>query len=345
MSYTESEEYQKEIASQYQKRTASFELSEIVTIMEKIGLRIQKEDLRLAVNGNMNATFLTGEHVIKINKEKEPQYLANVMVSEQLNTLPVVHVLEYDCRNKTDYEVLVMQRSKGDLWQNTILEQDQVTVESIFRQILDVVKNASTLQSKRFGEISTAGEESYTDLLARELTESVKIIKAKKLASIGNIDHLEHYVRRHLPMLGHETPVLIHGDLHMGNVLHLGDQLTAVIDWDGASYLPKFLSLVSLLGLIDKPSQFVEGTPDYSRFKGIRFPYLLPILKSELPDVFADKNLVHKLNIVGVAIGLSWIAQDWSKEWNREMLKTLVEIETPSEVADLKNSYYGKLLS
>jgi hypothetical protein len=344
MSYTESDEYQKEIAAQYKERTASFERAEVVRVMEKIGVNLLEGDLSLAESGNMNATFLTKDHVIKINKEEEPQYLANTIVSEQLSDLPVVHVLKYDCRNKTDYEVLVMMRAEGALWQNTITEQNQETVERIFRQILEVVNRASALQSQNFGSIAGADQISYSALLERELTESTETIKAKKLATIKDIDHLEQYVRRHLSILEHETPVLIHGDLHMGNVLHLGDKLTAVIDWDGASYLPKFLGLVSLLGLIDKPSQFVEGTPNYPRFKDVRFPYLLPILKSELPDVFADTNLVHKLNVVGVVIGMMWVSGDWSKEWNKEMIKNLVENETPDNVANLKNSYYGKLL-
>lgn len=344
MSHTESDEYQKEIAAKYKQRTASFQLSEVVKAMKKIGFNILEGDLSIAEYGNMNATFLTNEYVIKINNEVEAQYIANTIVSEQLSNLPVIRVLAYDCRNKTDYEVLVMKRTKGTLWQDTITEQDQETVETIFRQVLEVVNQASTLQFKSFGSISRADEVSYAALLERELTEYAETIKAKQLVHTEDIAYLEQYVRRHLKILKNEKPVLVHGDLHMGNVLHLGDTLTAVIDWDGASYLPKFLGLVSLLGLIDNPSQFVEGTPDYPRFKGIRFPFLLPILQSEFPDVFADKNLVHKLNVVGVVIGLAWVSQDWSKEWNKEMIKNLMEKETPNDLVNLKNSYYGRLL-
>lgn len=344
MSYTESDEYQQEISAQYKQRTASFERAEVVKVMSQIGLDIKEEDVSLAETGNMNATFLTDEYVVKINKENGQHYLANTIVSEQLSGLPVVNVLKYDNRDKTEYEVLVMKRTEGTLWQRTIVDQGQKTVEAIFRQIVEVVDKASALQSKCFGDIANADRFSYADVLGGELNEYVRIIKEKKLANTEDIDRCEAYVKRHLPILQHETAVLVHGDLHMGNVLHLGDTLTAVIDWDGASYQPKFVALVSLLGLIDKPSQYVEGTPDYPSFKDVRFPYLLPILRSGLPDVFANANLVHKLNLVGVVSGLSWVSGDWSKEWNKEMMKNLVEKETPDDVAGLQDSYFGKLL-
>lgn len=344
MSHTESDEYQKEIAKQYKQRVTSFTLPEVVTIMDAIGFSVLEEDLKLAECGNMNATFLTDKYVIKISNEKDPQYQGNSIISKQLRDVPVVNVLAYDYHDKTDYEVLVMSKSEGNLWQDTIPEQDEATIEAIFRQILEVVHKASTLQGKNFGSVASANEVSYESLLERDLTECTQLIKTKKLAAIQDVDRLEQYVRKHLHILKDETPVLVHGDLHMGNILHLGSQLTCVIDWDGASYLPKFLNLFSLLGLIDKPSQFVEGTPDYPRFKGVQFLFLLPILKSELDDVFTDKKLVHKLNVVGVVIGLMWVSQDWSKEWNEEMIKNLVENETPNDLANLNNTYYGKLL-
>lgn len=345
MSYTESDEYQKEIANQYQKRTVSFELAEVVKVMKQLGFNVSKKDLSLAEGGNMNATFLTSDYVIKINNEKEPRYLANTVVSENLSRkVSVVTVLKYDNRDETDYEVLVMERARGNLWQDTITEQDDETRKKLFCQVLEVINKASTLKSDRFGSVSDPQEFSYSILLEGELREYGQIIKDKKLANSEDINHITSYVKRHLAVFENETPVLVHQDLHMGNVLHDKVSVTAVIDWDGASYLPKFLGLVPLLGLINDPGQFVEGTPDYPRFKGRQFLDLLPMLKSELSDVFIDKDLMLKLNVVSVVLGLMWVSQDWSKEWNKEMIENLVKNETPNDLLKLKSSYYGKLL-
>jgi hypothetical protein len=53
----------------------------------------------------------------------------------------------------------------------------------------------------------------------------------------------------------------------MGNILHEEDKLTALIDFDYSLKAPKVRALLSLMGFIDHPQQFVEGTKNFEKFK------------------------------------------------------------------------------
>ena len=139
--------------------------------------------------------------------------------------------------------------------------------------------------------------------------------------------------------------IFIHTDLHMGNILHEGNKLTAIIDFDSALRAPKMRALISLLGLIDNPSQFVEGTKDFPKYKGKSFYPFLPVLKESLSDVFSDQRLLKKLNLNGVSIGLMWIADNWSTDWNKEMIRNIVDSELANSEQDLRESYFGKIFA
>ncbi len=155
---------------------------------------------------------------------------------------------------------------------------------------------------------------------------------------------IEEYFYKHVLIFDASESVFIHTDLHAGNMLHEDDKLTGLIDFDSSLKGPKAETLRSLLGFIDKPSQFVEGTPAFAKFRGKDFYHLLPTLREELPDIFSDPKLLRKLNIMGINSGIMWISQNWSADWNKEMIHNLVTKEIADSDEALKNSYYGKIL-
>ena len=131
----------------------------------------------------------------------------------------------------------------------------------------------------------------------------------------------------------------------MGNILHDGDNLTAIIDFDHSLRAPPVRCLLSLVGFIDNPSQFVEGTKDFPKYKGKNFYHLLPALKEELPEVFADSLFVEKLNILFIREGIDLIGANWSAGLNTQMMGTITGDELAETADELQKSYYGKILS
>ncbi|MBI3630814.1 MAG: hypothetical protein HY221_00555 [Candidatus Sungbacteria bacterium] len=134
--YTDSDEYQKEIAEQYKKRVAKFPVSEVVKAAGLLGITIDPASTEEAVVGNVNATYLTQDLVVKINQNrKEVIYLANKLISDKLSgKFPVVKVVAYDNFEKTDYEILVMKRAPGTLLLDDIFDLNLKIQESLFRQ-------------------------------------------------------------------------------------------------------------------------------------------------------------------------------------------------------------------
>jgi len=346
--YTDSDKYQQEIAEQYKKRVSVFPRADVAAAVQTLGFSVAEADLTEARVGNVNATYLSRDLAIKINGEKgKRSYVANVLVSEHFaGTLPVVEVLAHDLFEKTPYETLVMRRAPGTLLLDDMTSLSEDAQKELFGQVLAVVQKLSTLTFDSFGEIGAkGGEKTYAEYLRRKFAAHLATVRTEKLADEKDIAAIEAYVLRHLDIFENETAVFVHDDLHMGNILHEGNRVTAIIDFDSALKAPKMRELMSLLGFIANPQQFVEGTPEFGMYKGKNFYHLLPLLRNALPDVFADAALLRKLNIDGMCEGVHWVAGNWSAEWNKEMVRNIMERELAETDEALQKSYFGAILA
>jgi hypothetical protein len=169
------------------------------------------------------------------------------------DTFPVVKVIAYDFFDKTTFEVLVMKKTKGIMLMDDIIEINEKSREIIFEQVLDVVCKLFEIKFEDFGWINSESKNSfssYTAFLTNEFDDHVSKIKAEKLCSLENISKIEEYFRKHVTVFDKSEAVFIHTDTHMGNILHEGNKLTAIIDFDHSLKAPKVRSLLSLLGFI-----------------------------------------------------------------------------------------------
>ena len=174
---------------------------------------------------------------------------------------------------------------------------------------------------------------------------NVKTIEDQNLCDSNDIKKIKDYFLRHVSIFDEGKAVFVHADVQMGNIIHQGSKLAALIDCDYSMKAPKIRALISLLGFIVEPSQFVEGTNDFAKFNKKNFYYLLPVLKRELPELFADPQLLRKLNIIGIGEGMMWVSQNWSREWNHELITDIVDRELAESDEDLQKYYYGKILA
>lgn len=347
--YTETDKYQEEIANQYKQRISKFTSNDVLEALKLLKIKDlpNLEDIIEAESGNVNATYLTPKLVIKLNQNhEEKNYLANKIVSDLLSdTFPVVKVIAYDFFDNTTFEVLVMKRAKGIMFMDDIIEMDEKSREIIFEQVLDIVCKLFEIKFEDFGWINSKNTNSFTSysaFLTKKFDEHVSKIKSEKLCSLEDISKIEEYFKKHITVFDKSESVFIHTDTHMGNILHKGSKLTALLDFDSSLKAPKVRSLLSLLGFICDPQQFVEGTKDFKKFKGKNFNHLLKILKRRLPEIFSDPLLLKKLNIIWLSEGIMWVSQNWSSDWNAEMIKGMIENELHEN--DLSQTYYGKIL-
>lgn len=347
--YQDSDAFQEEVKKQYQERVSKFRPEQVVEALKALDINDipELDEIIEAGAGNVNATYLTPHLVIKLNQgDDKPDYVANKLVSDRLgDELPVVRVLAYDYFQKTPFEVLVMKRSEGRMLMDDIFEMSEEEREIIFKQVLDVIDKLFEIRFNDFGSLNSDGQESYptySAYLTKEFDGYVAKIKSENLCKPEDIEKIEQYFKKHISIFDEGESVFIHTDVHMGNILHKGTKLTALLDFDTSLKAPKVRVLNSLLGFIDNPQQYVEGTEDFAKFKGKNFHHLLPILKARFPEIFNDRQLLRKLNIIGLKEGVMWVSQNWSADWNAEMIKGLVENELPEE--DFSRTYHQKIL-
>jgi hypothetical protein len=348
--YSKSEEYQKEIAEQYKKRVIKIGIAEVAEVLEKLSIIVPDvTTIKESSVGNMNATYLTADLAIKINTKKDnARYLANKVASDALgNDWPIIKVIAYDFFNKTNYEVLVMERSRGRVLLEDIFDLSQESMKEIFQQVLETIKMLFQIEYQNFGLINEPNNSfsRYSDYLRDRFNKNNAAIKRQKLADENDLEKIEKYFLKYVSLFDKEQSVYALTDVQMGNMLHEGNKLTALIDFDYSLKAPKVRTVAAILGFIGEPEQFVEGTKDYPRFKGQDFCYLSPMLQQKLPEVFADKHLLRKLNIIGIGEMVMWVAQNWSAEWNKQMIARVLDRELAGSEVDLKKSYYGRILT
>jgi len=68
------------------------------------------------------------------------------------------------------------------------------------------------------------------------------------------------------------------------------------------------------------------------------------MLKEGLSEIFADQMLLKKLNLNFIITGMMWIADNWSTNWNKEMMQKIIDNELPNSEQELSESYFGKVL-
>lgn len=353
MSYTESEAYQKEIAEQYKERNLELAPSEIHDVLSRLGFDVEAEDIQKAEAGNMNATFLTSNYVVKVSAERDAvKYAANKIVSDALPEAKVVRVLSHDQFKSTDYEVLVMERAPGSMWLKDMPTMSEEENRALFSQVLHVATSCHDIAfTKKFGWVTDIyadetknGFDTFRAQLEARLDAYLPKIRAQKDIDIEAVDKIVAYVRERLSIFDNDDAGFVHRDLHMGNVMHQNGELTAVIDFDSTQSVPSYTALIPLTGLVDNPAQFVEGTDSYLAYKGKKFEYLYPELKKSFAKELEDPDLALKLNVLGVIEGLMWVSENWSQEWNKEMIANLSTKETPID-GDSSRTYFGEIIT
>lgn len=338
--------YHEQIAERYKENNNNVNIFLIPSILETLWFsNIKENQIFQPKSWNMSTTFITEELVIKIQPNSQEQcFLANLIAYEKLfKDLPVVEVLAYDFFDKTQFEVLIMRKSKWTLLADDIFELSKNDLEKLFVQILQVAKGCSNITFSDFWRISEK-EPSYPTFLNQlktEFSQHCAKIREHNLCLEKDLEKIELYFYENLHIFDNSKSVFCHVDIHMGNILHNNDNLTALIDFDVSQKSPIIQMIPTILGFISRPEQFFEWSDDFEKYKGKDFLFLLPILIKEFSDIFSDKNVLQKLNILLIKELIMWISQDWSEYYNREQIQNILENELPKNEFELKTKTYA----
>lgn len=118
----------------------------------------------------------------------------------------------------------------------------------------------------------------------------------------------ERYLRRHAPALEDGPFCLIHRDLHFGNALVEGPQLTAILDFELAESGPPDYELDTIYRFLRYPAEFAS-IEDASRVTPARFASVWIRLKRGYPELFAARHLRQRLSLYALDHDLSRLLQ------------------------------------
>jgi len=237
-------------------------------------------------------------------------------------------VVDYDAYTRTSFEILIMKKAKGTLWMNTIVQQSPEERKEIFRQTMQCLKEIFSITFEDFGEPYGTSYSNIGDLLLEYFYHHLKKIKEHLVWNEENMKKIKTFIEEHLYLFEEDESVLVHNDIHMGNIIHDGDKLVAIIDFDGASKGVPLQCFVSVFGLIFNPKQFVEGTEYFERYQSRKFLELFNILVEVFPEYFGDQTIektIEKMNVLFILENTFWISDGWGEELNRKLTTDILE--------------------
>lgn len=241
--------------------------NEIINVLKALGLfkdsKNSANEIKRYTSGFINETIGFQDLIVKINARRECFFLGNRFISDHFarsndgDRSKVVRVVDYDLRERTPYEVLVMRRSEGSLLETDLPKMSKSEIESVFRQTIRLMKRCHEIRFERFGEFkdpSVAGPSpsfaSASEYLSWCFDEDTEYLIRKRLADAEDVERIRRYFKEYVPLFdaGEERPCFVHRDVRWANILHRNGELTAVIDFDMAcSGQARFLSQLKFM--------------------------------------------------------------------------------------------------
>src|SRR5262249_27847529 len=127
---------------------------------------------------------------------------------------------------------------------------------------------------------------SWQNHLAERFERRLRIVGAFPNADRALLRAIEERWRRDAAALQAADAVLIHRDLHFGNVLIAGGRISGVLDFEAAVAGPRDYELDQIRRFLRYPQLFVEPSLE----RGVRretFEKVWPLLRRAYPELFA----------------------------------------------------------
>ncbi|OAQ98098.1 hypothetical protein LLEC1_00805 [Akanthomyces lecanii] len=167
--------------------------------------------------------------------------------------VPKVH-LAFEHKNRV---YIVMERVKGKTLSVGWMKRSPESKERVFRQLQSMIREIRNLKApdgtgvanvlggpicdqRLPGQTHWGPFESIRDF-HRTLRSNIELENIKEAGAVS--EELGALVRFHEGLAS--TPIFTHGDLSSFNILAEGDQITAIIDWETAGWMPSYWEYTS----------------------------------------------------------------------------------------------------
>ena len=255
-------------------------------------------------SGQINRVYDLGQAVIKIEGSDQTNYAKGVLHPQAtlINQLVEMGAKIPAVLDHGDFEghpYILMEKAPGKNIVYEWLNMDSNQKEKIIAQVCEQLQIFHHLefdsyclpiyQGKKFKNLKDA----FSNVVNFKLIDKTKL----KKEYLEDVELLEEFFAKNINILDEKnTAVLVHSDIHLENIFHEGDKLTAIIDFDWITAAPKDYELWKITDVFYDPKKTAEKGLE-SLYQGYRMTEELKFIKKYYPELFASANLLTRVRL------------------------------------------------
>lgn len=211
--------------------------AELPKIMQEVGL---SEDTPLVRNseGWVNLCYLSEDVVIRFNARdpKLPKFQREAFVYRQLGAqdIPTPELVLYDDTGRFGgYPVIVTKRLPGRSLDVSWPDLSADVHDCVARNAGRMLARLHRQEFSTFGEVFAPEYSSWSDYLMARIEGLLRDIHDIGIFDGAQAKRIEETVSHSLQLFSEVPgPTLVHGDYHFGNLLHQGEEIVGVVDFE-----------------------------------------------------------------------------------------------------------------
>ena len=286
----------------------------IESILRKFNLSLLGEPQRYT-SGIIHRVYDLGKYVLKIEGDygKTLQHQGKILNKLKSLGARVPQAVDYGEVDGKAY--LLMEKIEGT---NIVYDWMKMTMAKREKIIAQLAEQLQIYHSVRFDKYSisiTSGKD-FTNLQpAMERVANFHRIDKDALETNyrEDIDFLETYYQKYCHLLDEkDSAVLVHNDIHLENIFHVGDQISGIIDFDWACQAPKDYELWKIIEVVREPKYTVEQKLE-PLYENYQMTTEFDFLKKYYPTLFNVQNLAERIRLYYLSNKIIGRVEDWQK--------------------------------
>ncbi len=296
-------------------------------------------------SGIVHHVYDLGKYVIKIEGEYAQvlEHQANILNQLHGRGAKVPKAIDYG--KVGDKEYLLMEKIEGN---NVVYDWMKMSMPEREHIIAGLAHELQIYHAIKFDQyaISITSGTIFTNLShAIDRVANFNRIDKEAIETQyrGDIEFLENYFHQHKNVLDEVgTAVLVHNDIHLENIFHIGNKISGIIDFDWVCQAPKDYELWKIVEVAREPKLTVEEKLE-PLYEGYRMDTEFRFLKKYYPALFDVPHLAERIRLF--YLGNKII--DRIEDWQKGVVKQNVFFEIiQKEIYDLfKTDWLDKLLA
>jgi len=304
------------------------------SILHKEG--ISAIDIQPLSGGQVNRVFRIGrEYVLRLGERADAfQRLQREteLIRQLSGCIPLPQIVAFGQQEGVVYQIqrFVCGDRLYSIWKDLSPRAQNQIVE----ELASYLRTLHAIPYTDFGCAYTGAPRtaSWQEFITARFNQTLGEITAIHIQVLPGILELasEHFAR-HQGVLQGGTPVLVHGDLWLGNILVENERISAILDLEYAIQAPPDYELLKMEDFCLYPNDYAEEEND--NYCAADFAGFFQLMRKVYPELFAIEHARERLDLYHLLAALS----DYL-EWRKDNLNTI-----PPDLLAAKEFYLSRI--